>query len=80
MPITAGAIRKLRADVRKNKVNISIRQTLREAVSQMRKKPTNSALKKVFATADRAAKSRVIHRNKASRLKSRLSKLVRKAK
>lgn len=78
MPVTVGAIRKLRADKKKAAINQKIRTGLRDAVSAMRKKPTESALKKVFSKADAAAKSGVIHKNKASRLKSRLSKLVKK--
>lgn len=41
-----------------------------------RKKPTKKNLGSVFSELDRAAKKHVIHKNKAARLKSRLSKLV----
>jgi len=78
MPITVGAIRKLRADKRKDLVNFQVKKSLKQAVAQMRKKPTEKNLKELFMRADRAAKSRVIHKNKAARLKSRLSALVKK--
>ena len=78
MPITVGAIRKLRADKRKAIFNLQVKKSLKEAVSQMRKKPTEKNLKELFVRADRAVKSRVIHKNKAARLKSRLSALVKK--
>ena len=76
MPITVGAIRKLRADQNKRKVNVRIRKVLREAVSSMRKKPTEKNLKALFSAADRAAKKKVVHKNKADRLKSRLARLI----
>jgi len=77
MPITVGAIRKQRADGRKAARNSQIRESLRETVSLMRKKPTAKQLVQVFKKADRAAKSGIIHANKAKRLKSRLSALVK---
>lgn len=78
MPITVGAIRKLKADKRKAAANSQIREALREAVSKMRKKPSEAGLKVLFAKADVAAKKGVIHKNKAARLKARLSALVKK--
>ncbi|KKS33239.1 MAG: 30S ribosomal protein S20 [Candidatus Amesbacteria bacterium GW2011_GWA2_42_12] len=80
MPITLGAIRKQRADKRKDVVNAQIRTAFRKAVLAVRKSPKPAALKKAFSALDRAAKSKVIHKNKASRLKSRLSKLLLKKK
>ncbi len=80
MPITAGAIRKLRSDKRRDAVNLKIKRALREAVLVMRRKPTEKSLRAVFTAADRAVKKRVIHDNKAARLKSRLAALVNKRK
>lgn len=78
MPITKGAIRKQRADERKQAVNLRIKKGVREVVAKMRKKPTALNLVKVFSALDRAAKKRVVDKNKANRLKSRLSHLVKK--
>lgn len=78
MPITKGAIRKLRADKGKARVNNVIKRAFRESVSKMRKHPTVKNLVEVYRKLDRAAKSKVIHKNKANRLKSRLSKLLKK--
>lgn len=78
MPITKGAIRKQRADVRKQAVNLRVKKNVREAVAKMRKKPTVANLVKVFSALDRAAKKKVVDKNKANRLKSRLSHLVKK--
>lgn len=78
MPITKGAIRKQRADKRKTKINLDVKKAFKEAVSKMRKSPTSKNLITVYQKLDRASKSQVIHKNKASRLKSRLSKLLKK--
>lgn len=77
MPITVGAIRKQRADVRKAAVNRAIRARYKEAIHDVRIKPTAKSLSEVFKQLDRAAKNKTIHKNKASRLKSRLSKLLK---
>lgn len=76
MPITTGAIRKQRADKRKARVNLRIKKSLREAVLAVRKKPTDKNLQNLYRTADRAAKKKVIHSNKAARIKSRSSSLI----
>lgn len=78
MPITVGAIRKLRADAKKARENAVHRRAYKELVSQMRRKPTVKTLTAAFSKLDRAAKRGVIHKNKAARLKSRLSGLLRK--
>lgn len=76
MPVTKQAIKKVRQDRRKAQVNLLVRRSLKKAISGFRKKPTQAALSLVFKALDRAAKANVIHKNKAARLKSRLSKLV----
>jgi len=43
------------------------------------KKPTAETIRKVIILADKNAKNNLIHKNKAARLKSRLSKLVKSA-
>ncbi len=78
MPVTVGALRKLRADKQKAAVNVRIRAALREAVSGMRRKPTEKKISELFSRLDRAVKGKVIHKNKAARLKSRLVALVKK--
>lgn len=77
MPITAGAIRKLRADLKKTAMNSRVKKNYKSAVSQYRKKPSKKGLESAFSKLDRASKTGVIHKNKAARLKSRLSKLLK---
>ncbi len=74
MPVTKQAIKKVRQDARKIIVNLKRKKTYKKAVRDYLKNPTAAGLSIVFTALDMAAKTNVIHRNKASRLKSRLSK------
>lgn len=78
MPITSSAIKKERQDRRKTAVNNRIRRQLKEILKKARQKPTKKALSQAYQTLDRAAKKRIIHPNKASRLKSRLIQAAKK--
>lgn len=78
MPVTKQAIKKVRQDRRKKAINLKVKTALKKTVTAFRKAPRADALKKVYSALDRAAKTNVIHKNKASRLKSRLSKLISK--
>ncbi len=78
MPIIKRAIKKLRHD-RKRTIEIKrVRASLQKMVKSMRKKPTQKSLTRVFSVLDKAAKTHIIHKNKADRLKARLSKLLAK--
>lgn len=74
MPVTKQAIKKVRQDKRKTAVNMRLKKAYKTAVSKFRKTPSAANLTSAFKVLDLAAKVNVIHRNKASRLKSRLSK------
>ena len=73
MPVTKQAIKKVRQDKRKAVYNARKRRAYKEAVKGYLKKPTAAGLTKVSSVLDRAAKVNIIHKNKASRLKSQLS-------
>jgi small subunit ribosomal protein S20 len=73
MPITKGAIRKLRADKVKAIGNLKTRKAMKDALARARKKTTPATIKEAFRALDRAAKKGVVHKNKAARLKSRLA-------
>lgn len=77
MPITHGAHKKLRQDVKRRAVNRRVLETVKNAVRQARLKPTPKTLTAAYSTLDAAAKKHVIHPNRASRLKSRLSSKVK---
>lgn len=80
MPIIKSAIKKLRADRRKQKINRAVKTKAVGIIASFRKSVSAEALPSVFSAIDRAAKGRVFHPKKADRLKSRLSKLIAKKK
>ncbi|MBI4029000.1 MAG: 30S ribosomal protein S20 [Candidatus Blackburnbacteria bacterium] len=76
MPILKSAKKALRHDRRNRAQNNKRIQAYREAVKAFRTKPAKGLLEKAFSALDRAVDNKVIHTNKASRLKSRLSKML----
>lgn len=76
MPVIKQAIKKVRQDRRKAVINLKVKNAFKKAIRNFRKKPTEAALKIVYKALDRAAKTNVIHKNRAARLKSRLSKKI----
>lgn len=74
MPITKQAIKKLRHDRKRTKMNASRLVKMRTAVKNARKKPTSKSVSEAFKVLDKSVKMGLIHKNKASRLKSRISK------
>lgn len=80
MPVIKQAIKKVRQDKRKAQINSKVKAAFKKSVSAFRKKPSEAGLKATYKLLDRAAKTNVIHSNKAARLKSRLSKLVQSPK
>ena len=84
MPNTKSAIKALRQNIRRRGVNLKALESIRKATKQVRKAGNQAdaqkALASAFAALDKAAKKNIIHRNNASRHKSRLTKLVSKLK
>ncbi len=82
MPIIKSARDKMRKDKKKTKSNNEYRNKLKRAVQSVRKAATpkekGKLLSSIFTLIDKAGKKGVLHKNKANRLKSRISKLVRK--
>lgn len=79
MPITSSAKKKMRRDVKKRVLNTAQKQQTKKAIKIARHNPTLDTLKIAQKNLDKAAKNNLIHRNKAARLKSRLSKLLKKS-
>lgn len=81
MPIIKSAKKKMRQDKKRRSVNLKTLTSLKRAIADARKKPSVENLKKASSIIDQATKKGIIHKNKASRLKSRLAKkLVAKPK
>lgn len=81
MPIIRSAKKKMRQDKTKKASNSITTKKYKEAIKKTRTSAVKSigkAIGTAFAAIDKAAKKKVIHRNKANRLKSRLAKSVAK--
>ncbi len=79
MPVTKTAKRALRGSKKKETVNKLIVSKLEAAIRTARKGKTAEKILKAVSLTDRAAKKKVIHKNKAARIKSQLSKLLPKS-
>lgn len=86
MPITASAKKALRQSVQRRARNILHKNAYKDAVKAVRKLVSDGridnakkALARAYQTLDKAAKTRAIKKNKASRLKSRLTRFIGKA-
>lgn len=87
MPNTKSAAKAMRQSIRRRARNTIKKDNFKEAVKQVRKliaagkqSEAAEAMKKTMKALDKAAKSRVIHKNKSSRLKSRIAKAIAKIK
>lgn len=74
MPVTKSAQKKLRQDKKRKASNARIKIAYKTAVKKM----TKSTAKKTVSSIDKAVKKKILHKNKAARLKARVSKLSRK--
>lgn len=84
MPITSSAKKALRQNKRRRAMNLTRQDAYKSAVKEYRSLVQSqkfdeaaTALKKAFKNLDKAAKGKTIKKNKASRLKSRLAKMVK---
>ncbi|MDO8503690.1 MAG: 30S ribosomal protein S20 [bacterium] len=78
MPVTKSAKKILKQAVRRGVLNARVQKDYKAAVKAFRGKPTAEALKIAASSLDRAVTKKVIHKNKAARLKSRLAKILPK--
>jgi len=85
MPITQSAKKALRQSIRRRKRNLRKMEAYKGAIKDYKKliaakklDDAKTALQKVYKALDKAAKTNVIAKNKASRLKSRLAKLPKR--
>lgn len=75
MPVTKTAKRALRGSKRKEIVNKITLSKLEVAIKLAKKSKSKKSVENAVSLADRAAKENTIHKNKAARIKSQLSKL-----
>ena len=84
MPNTKSAMKAARQNIKRRIINLKVLDAIRKTAKQVRKAANKAdaqkALSAAFAALDKAAKKHIIHKNNASRHKSRLSALVAKLK
>lgn len=84
MPNIQSAKKKMRKDVTRTQSNARYLNAIEKAVKALFKFKTGEVdsekVKKTVSLIDKAAKRKVVHKNKAARLKSRISKLSSKKK
>lgn len=85
MPITRSAKKALRQNIKRRERNLAKKEAYKKAIKEYKKLLANNKIEEakqklnlVYKTLDKASKTNVIHKNKASRLKSRLSLLLKK--
>lgn len=74
MPVIKSAIKKLRKDKVREKENDAFRTKLESVVRTAKKTKTDKAISAAFSLIDKAAKKRILHQNKAARMKASLVK------
>ena len=78
------SIKKIRVDKRRSMRNLNVRTELktaarkvREFLSSKKKNEAEQAVRTFFSKLDKAVKKNIVHRNRASRLKSRFQSKIR---
>ena len=74
MPIIKSAKKKLRQDKKRESDNKRIDALVNFSLKKAEKKSTPKNIQEAFSIIDKAVKKNIIHKNKAARLKSKLSK------
>lgn len=78
MPVTKSAEKKLRQDIERKRVNLSVKNQIKLITGKYKKSPSASLLAKVYKILDTASKKKIYHTNKTSRLKSQYAKMLGK--
>lgn len=74
MPVIKSAIKKLRRDKKREKQNDDFRKNLQAIIRAAKKQKTPKKINEAFSAIDKAVKKNLIHKNRAARIKSSLSK------
>ena len=84
MPITKTAIKALRQSDRRHRRNVKRSDEYKKTLKEIKKlvvsgklDDANKLIPRLYAAVDKAAKTNVIKKNKASRIKSRISKKLK---
>lgn len=77
MPIIKSAKKKLRKDIRLTAFNKSRKELVKTAIKKATQSKATADIRKAISLVNKLAKRNLIHKNKASRITSRLSKLTK---
>ena len=78
MPAIKSAKKKLRVDKKRTSANKKMEALINVSIKKAKKKPTPKSIQEAFSNIDKGVKKNIFHKNKAARIKSRLSKLINK--
>lgn len=76
MPILHSAIKKMHQDKKRAARNKSDKDTVKKQIKEFLKNTTVENYRKTVGLIDRLAKKHIFHKNKAARIKSRLSRAL----
>lgn len=80
MPLIKSAKKKLRQDKKRSTRNFSYEDAYKKELKKIKSgKSSEKSIQSFYSKIDKAAKKNIVHKNKANRLKSRISKLVKHA-
>lgn len=78
MPVIRSAKKKLKVDRKRESDNKKTKSFINFVIKKAQVKPTPEKIQKAFRAIDKGVKKNIFHKNKAARIKSRLSKLIDK--
>lgn len=80
MPIIKSAKKKMRKDKKRTVKNTAYVAAYKKAIKKVKrgKGDLSNLISQVYSLIDRAVKKKIIHKNKAGRLKSRISQFAKK--
>lgn len=76
MPILKNAKKALRVSKRKAEHRRTAKSRVKTMIDAVKKSPTAASVSQAFSAIDRASKRNIMHKKKASHLKSQLSQLI----
>ena len=76
MPLLRNAKKALRVSKRKTEINQTTKSRMKTMLDAVKAKPSNDTISNAYSAIDRAVKKHLLHKNKAARLKSQVSRLA----
>ncbi len=84
MPIIKSAKKKMRQDKKRKRNNVVYLNAYKAAIKKVKEAKTaekvEQAVKKAYSKLDKAVKKKIIHKNKAARLKAGVAKFLKQTK